>query len=124
MIKEDKLNEIMYYDTISMEDIVNATYISDEHKGLIEALYNKNDQEERLRLHEECGGGYSEEDYYLYSEAELKLGKVLQLENEILIKGGVDKLLNTYKDQVVQLTATVKSLIELMKDDYIKEEDK
>ena len=66
MINEDKLNEIIYYNTISMEDIINATYISDEHKGLIAALYEEDKERENLRFHEDCGGGYADEDCYNY----------------------------------------------------------
>ena len=116
MIKEDKLNELMLKSSTSVEDVINATHISDKHKGLIEALYDEDKERESLRLHEEAGGGYSEEDYYYYSQAEIKLLRVLSLENKILIKGGVDKLLDTYKEQVVQLTNTVKGLIELVKE--------
>ena len=117
MINEDKLNEIIYYNTISMEDIINATYISDEHKGLIAALYNEDKERESLRLHDECGNSYdSDQDYYYYSQVELKLLEVVSIENKILIKGGADKLLSTYKDQVVQLTNTVRSLVEFIKE--------
>ena len=115
MIKEDKLNELMLRSSTPIEDVIDATYISDEHKSLIEALYDENKERESFKLFD-SGSGSSEEDYYYYSQAELKLLRVVSLENKILINGGVDKLLDTYKEQVVQLTNTVKGLIELVKE--------
>ena len=117
MIKEDKFNELMLKSSTTIEDVIDATYISDEHKGLIEALYDEDKERESLRLHDECGNSYdSDQDYYYYSQVELKLLEVVSIENKILIKGGADKLLSTYKDQVVQLTNTVRSLVEFIKE--------